>query len=59
MARDCLPLPRHVIQPLVIGRQPDLFDGPTVTLERLPKPIPHTWSRDFLRYLRVTGSNPD
>jgi len=33
MARDCIRQPRHVIQPLVIGRQPDLFDGPTVTHE--------------------------
>jgi hypothetical protein len=36
MARDCIRTPRHVIQPLVIGRQPDLFDGPTVTIENGP-----------------------
>lgn len=59
MARDCIREPRHIIQPLVIGRQPDLFDGPTVTHERPPKQVPHTWSRDFLRYLRATGSNPE
>ena len=53
------PATAHVIQPLVIGRQPDLFDGPTVMHERPPKPIPHTWSRDFLRYHRATSPNAD
>ncbi|MBB3589005.1 hypothetical protein FHY04_003896 [Sphingomonas sp. BK481] len=59
MARDCIRQPRHLIQPLMIGRQPDLFDGPTVTHERPPKPIPHTWSRDFLRYLRAMSPNSE
>jgi hypothetical protein len=59
MARDCIRPARHIIQPLVIGRQPDLFGGPTVTHERPPKPIPHRSSRDFLRHLRATSLNTD
>lgn len=59
MARDWIRQPRHVIKPLVIGRQPDLFDGPTVTLERPIKPTPQTWGRDFLRYLRAISPNAD
>jgi hypothetical protein len=53
------PPPRHIIVPLVIGRQPDLLGGPTVTHERAVKPTPQTWSRDMRRYLRATSSNPD
>lgn len=59
MARDCIRTPRHVIVPLVIGRQPDLFAGPTVTHERPIKPTPQTWSRDMLRYIRATSLDPD
>lgn len=59
MARDCVRPPRHVIQPLVIGRQPDLFGGPTITVERPVRPTPQTWSRDLLRYIRATGPNAD
>lgn len=59
MSRDCIRSPRHVIQPLVIGRQPDLFDGPTVTVERPVKPTPNTWSRDLLRYIRATGPDAE
>lgn len=59
MSRDCLRAPRHVIAPLVIGRQPDLFNGPTVAFERPVKPTPNTWSRDLLRYIRATSPNID
>jgi hypothetical protein len=59
MARHCIREPRHVIVPLVIGRQPDLLGGPTVTHERPIRPTPQTWSRDMLRYMRATSPNRD
>lgn len=59
MARDCIRALRHVIVPLVIGRQPDLLGGPTVTHERAVKPTPQTWSRDMLRYLQATSPDPE
>ena len=59
MARNCIRVPRHVIVPLIIGRQPDLLGGPTVTHERAIKPTPQTWSRDMLRYLRATSPDHD
>ena len=50
MARHCVREPRHVPTPKLIGQQPDLFGGPTVTHEAARKPLPKTWGRRLLAY---------
>ena len=49
MARRAVRDPRHIHAPKIIGHQPDLFDGPTVTHEVPRRPI----GRDAFRQLRV------
>ena len=50
MARHCIREPRHIPSPKIIGHQPDLFGGPTVTQEVSRRPVPNTWGRTLLRY---------
>ncbi len=59
MARDCIRHPRHIVQPVITGRQADLFGSPTVEYEIPRKPVPNRWSSDFLRHRRAIGPNPD
>lgn len=49
MARNAVRTPRHVQAAKVIGYQPDLFDGPTITHEIPRRPI----GRDAFRQLLV------
>jgi len=49
MARRAVRDPRHIPTPKVIGHQPDLFDGPTITHE-VPRP---SIGRAAFRQLRV------
>jgi hypothetical protein len=49
MARNAVRTPRHVHSAKVIGYQPDLFDGPTITHEIPRRPI----GRDAFRQLLV------
>jgi hypothetical protein len=50
MARDCVRPPRYIPTPKLIGQQPDLFGGPTVTHEAERRPLPKTWGRQLLAY---------
>ena len=49
MARNAVRTPRHVHAAKVIGHQPDLFDGPTITHEVPRRSI----GREAFRQLRV------
>ena len=50
MARNAVREPRHVPIAKVIGTQPDLFGGPTITHEAPRRPVPKSWGRALLRY---------
>lgn len=50
MARNAVRQPRYVPVPKVIGTQPDLFGGPTITHEVPRRSVPQSWSRTLLRY---------
>lgn len=51
MARNAVRSPRHVHTPKIIGHQPDLFNGPTVTHEVPRRAI----GRDADRQIRAWG----
>ncbi len=48
MARRAVRDPRHIPTPKIIGHQPDLLDGPTITYEVPRQPV----GRDAFRQLR-------
>ncbi|MFL0419571.1 hypothetical protein ACH0CP_18700 [Sphingomonas sp. 179-I 2A4 NHS] len=52
MARRAVREPRHVPTPKIIGHQPDLFDGPTLTHEA--KPVPVCSDRQLRGWMRAT-----
>lgn len=39
MARNAIREPRHIPTPQIIGEQPDLFNGPTLTHEHRRRPL--------------------
>lgn len=47
MARNAIRDPRHIPTPKIIGHQPDLFDGPTITQEVRRLPIRSDWGRQL------------
>lgn len=51
MARNAVRAPRYIPTPKIIGHQPDLFDGPTVTHEVPRRSI----GKDTGRQLRAWG----
>lgn len=42
--------PRYHPAPKIIGAQPDLFGGPTVTHEVPRRPVPNNFGRQLLAY---------
>ncbi len=51
MARNAVRAPRYIHAAKIIGHQPDLFDGPTVTHEVSRRPI----GKDAARQIRAWG----
>lgn len=50
MARHCIREPRYVPPVRIIGEQPDLFGGPTISHAIEPKPISNRWMRDMTKW---------
>jgi len=53
MARRAVRDPRHIHAPKIIGHQPDLFNGPTVTHEVPRRPIGRDAFRQIMNWARA------
>jgi hypothetical protein len=50
MARNCIREPRYIPPVHVIGEQPDLFGGPTISHATERKPISNRWMSDMTKW---------
>ncbi|KAK0332428.1 hypothetical protein LTR94_024929, partial [Friedmanniomyces endolithicus] len=50
MARHCVREPRYIPPVHVIGEQPDLFGGPTISHATERKPISNKWMSDMTKW---------
>ena len=53
MARNAVRDPRYIPTPKIIGHQPDLFGGPTVTHEVPRQPMRSDWGRQLQKWARA------
>jgi len=53
VARRAIREPRYIPTPKIIGHQPDLFEGPTITHEVPRVPIRSDWGRQLRAWARA------
>lgn len=54
MARNCIREPRYTPPVATLGKQADLFGGPTITHVATPKGLPKGWQRQIREWARCT-----